>query len=176
MTRTMVPRLLAPLAALLLAGCKDTSGPTTPLITLGRRLTAGEQTACALTPTGAAYCWGLSSSFWEFGGSPNIIAGGGTPAGADVRTLAALARGVGNHFCAFTVSNAGVCWGRGSNGQLGNGETDVGNPPAIMDSGIVWQDITVGRLTSCGVSQAGAGYCWGLNQSGEIGDSLIATG
>ena len=92
---------------------------------------------CALTPDGAAYCWGTnSSSQLGTGGatgpgecrlsnpscSPNPlpVAGG--------LVFARVSAGAG-HTCAVTVTNIAYCWGGNWLGELGNGTTAESNVP-----------------------------------------------
>ena len=165
----------APLLALI--SCSDPAGPNAGA-TLGRRLIAGEQVACALDPIGAIYCWGLNSNFWEYGAPPEAIAGGGSPAKmASIFTLSKLALGVGTHFCGIDDDRRAVCWARGDNGQLGGGVVaNSGNAVVDVFGGIRWADISVSRLTTCGLSETAEGYCWGLNQQGAVGSSTVGLG
>jgi alpha-tubulin suppressor-like RCC1 family protein len=166
-----------PLLATLLMGCSDSTGPTGrgPSDATARRLIAGEKNTCALSSERDVYCWGLSSSFWEYGAPPETKPGGFAPVPAAVPSLERLALGVGTHFCGIAVDQSARCWARGTFGQLGGGAPgDTGNAVVTVTGGIEWADISVGRLTTCGLSESGAGYCWGHNQRGEVGDSSIA--
>jgi alpha-tubulin suppressor-like RCC1 family protein len=70
-----------------------------------------------------------------------------------------------------------VCWARGGVGQLGGGTFGAaGNPAVTVASDLHWTAISVGRLTTCGLSESGTGYCWGINQHGEVGASTVAIG
>lgn len=166
---------MAPLLALF--SCSDPVGPSGGE-TLGRRLIAGEQVACALDPNAAVYCWGLNSNFWEYGAPPAVIAGGGSPTKtASAFTLSKLALGVGTHFCGIDADRHAVCWARGDNGQLGGGAVaSQGNAVVDVVGGIRWADLSVSRLTTCGLSETGEGYCWGLNQQGAVGSSSVELG
>jgi alpha-tubulin suppressor-like RCC1 family protein len=171
----MARRLAAAAAALVLIAC-NSGEPTGPGSnpTLGRRLIAGETVACALTSSGQSHCWGLNSTFYEYGASTAIKPGGGAPSEAIVPVLASLARGVGSHFCGLNAGKDAICWGRDGSGQLGRGSVmATGNPAGTVFGGTKWKEITVGRIMTCGLSDANFGFCWGLNQYGSVGVAAI---
>ncbi len=160
--------------------CGDATSPTTTTsVTLGRRLIAGEQVACALRNDGTVFCWGGNSTFWEYAAAPATLPGGDSPLAAAVSPLYGLALGVGTHFCGLSSSSgvksgSATCWGRNDAGQLGGGNIGLtGEAPSVVAGGVKWADLSVGRITTCGVSDAGVGYCWGINQRGEIGSTSV---
>lgn len=167
-------RSLVTLATLTALGCDRTGPEPTRALTSG--IFASEQAACAINQ-GVVYCWGENTMFWEFGESPAAFPGSTTPIAVAVPGLASLARGSGPHLCGIDADGIGVCWGRGTRGQLGGGEIgDVGNGATYVNLPKSWHQIAVGRLTTCGVAADGVGYCWGHNQRGEIGDDLFDIG
>ncbi len=155
--------------------CRDSTAPAAdPTLVLGRRLIAGEQVACALTAEGRVNCWGLNTNVWEYAAPPGTIPGGVVPTAAATPIIASLARGVGTHFCGVNAKKDAVCWARDGAGQLGRGYLDLeGNAAANVNSDVKWADLSVGRLTTCGVSDTGVGYCWGRNQYGAVGAARI---
>jgi alpha-tubulin suppressor-like RCC1 family protein len=63
------------------------------------------------------------------------------------------------------------CWGRGDNGQLGDG--NYANSSTLvsvtgMFSGVT--KISCGHDYTCAVTATGALYCWGSNWSGALED------
>ncbi|MGH7679061.1 MAG: RCC1 domain-containing protein, partial [Gemmatimonadaceae bacterium] len=123
------------------------------------------------------FCWGLNSTWWEYGAPPDLVPGTGTPAAPIVEEIVSLAGGVGAHFCGITRAQGAICWGRGGFGQLGTGAVGaIGNSAAVVQGDIPWADISVSRISTCGLSTLGNGYCWGTNQSGEVGSPSIAIG
>jgi alpha-tubulin suppressor-like RCC1 family protein len=172
-------RWTAPLLASLLLACSESTAPKGhgPSDDSPRRLITGETVACALSSERDVYCWGLNTDFWAYGTAPATIAGGFAPTLSAVPSLEALGLGVGTHFCGIAADESARCWARGGFGQLGGGtEGDVGNAATTVSGGIHWADISVGRLTTCGVSDSGTGYCWGHNQRGEVGSSAVPIG
>ena len=85
------------------------------------------------------------------------------------------------HTCALTTEGRVKCWGRNSNGQLGNGTTtDFATPnpepvdvcaTALCDSAL--SDIVAidaGDSHTCALTASGGVKCWGRNGSGQVGD------
>lgn len=157
-------------AALVAGACLNPSEPD-PTPPPGRRLAVGAATACALDPDGKVYCWGVNSGFLEYGSS--AVPSSGSPVPVPMQPMLWLSGGWSQHRCGLTATGA-VCWGRGGNGQLGNGAIgSSGNVPVSLSVQESWADITTGRLTTCGVNTDGDAFCWGLNQFGEVGDTLL---
>jgi alpha-tubulin suppressor-like RCC1 family protein len=138
-------------------------------ITFSSIATSGYST-CALTASGAAYCWG-SNTFGQLGI--------GSTSNAAVPTAVTMPTGitfvfisVGRyHTCALTASGAAYCWGLNLGGSLGNGTTTNSTVPVAvtMPSGITFDTISTGWNHTCALTAAGIAYCWGQN-SGQVGD------
>jgi uncharacterized protein YjdB len=134
--------------------------------------TASGEHACALTTGGSAYCWGGGRS----GQRGALGAGTGTD-----HSLVPVAV-VGNyvfkdiavaleHTCAVTTAGQAYCWGDNNLGELGAptgacpwpiSYTDTCSPiPVAVSGGHVFESISVGGHTSCGLTADGEIYCWG---------------
>src|SRR5690606_3179394 len=77
----------------------------------------------------------------------------------------------GSHSCAL-LSDGGVqCWGRGWEGQLGNGSTGGSSTIPVdvssLDNAIA---ITGGHSHTCALRPTGAIACSGYNGNGQLGD------
>jgi Alpha-tubulin suppressor and related RCC1 domain-containing proteins len=86
-----------------------------------------------------------------------------------VYTFKSIAAG-DHHTCGVTLTGGVKCWGRGTNGQLGNGEfLDQVNPVDVtgLTSGVA--SVAVGEYHSCAVTTSGAAKCWGEGSVGQRG-------
>src|SRR3954470_6685413 len=94
------------LAVVLLVGaCLDPNEPTRS-IEGTRRLSVGATTACALDPAGGVYCWGLNSSYLEYGTSG--LQTSPIPIATPAQPLTSFGSGWGQHKCGLTDAGA-VC-------------------------------------------------------------------
>jgi alpha-tubulin suppressor-like RCC1 family protein len=119
-------------------------------------LDAGSSNTCALTSSGAAYCWGDGRT------TPVAVAEGWT--------FSALATS-GSHTCALATSGAAYCWGNNVAGQLGDGSTTNSATPVAVVGGHSFIALLAGRNAyTCGLTSAGTAYCWGYNGYGQLGN------
>jgi alpha-tubulin suppressor-like RCC1 family protein/CRISPR/Cas system-associated protein endoribonuclease Cas2 len=125
------------------------------------RIAAAERFTCGIADqTGVAYCWGR-----QFGATPVAVEG--------TRELAQLAAG-GYHACGANSGGGAVCWGRGGEGQLGDGvvtgSTETERLQAAPVNGALgFRQLAAGGLHTCGVASDGHAYCWGQNR-GQLGN------
>jgi alpha-tubulin suppressor-like RCC1 family protein len=143
--------------------------------------TAGRST-CVILDNGTVKCWGLNSSGQLGYGNTENIGDNETPSAIDPvdlgagRTATAIAGG-GDHFCAILDNGTVRCWGTGSSGELGYGNTqaigDNETPgsvgPVDLGAGRTAVAITAGTLHTCAILDNGSVRCWGHNTSGELG-------
>ena len=133
-------------------------------------ISAGNRHGCAVH-NGAAKCWGFNGSGQLGDGStastptPGLVTG---LDGLDGRDITAITAG-GQHSCAVVGATA-RCWGRGSEGQLGDG-TNMQRLVSVevkgLDSGVT--AIAAGWLHTCAIVNAAA-KCWGFNNNGQLGN------
>jgi cysteine-rich repeat protein len=142
------------------------------------QVAAGGVHTCALLASGKVRCWGWGGHGLLGYGNTNNIGDNETPASAgDVNiggSVIQIATG-SRHTCALLTSGAVRCWGKGSNGQLGYGDTKhVGDnefPSTIGDvavGGAVIQ-ITAGERHTCALLASGNVRCWGSGEYGQLG-------
>jgi len=73
---------------------------------------------------------------------------------------------VGNdHSCGIVQDNSLLCWGDGSNKQLGK---EVSTPDFVWQLDRVWTDVSAGLAATCAI-RSGRVVCWGANAHGEVG-------
>lgn len=136
------------------------------------RVRVGGGHICARTYGSKPYCWGASG----FGERGNGVISNQQSTPVRVHRLDAVAHIVasGNHTCAVSGEEAAYCWGRNSEGQLGDGTTTDRTRPVAVEGSLTLRDLSVGPSAvgnhTCGVTTGGDAYCWGPNASGELGD------
>ncbi|HLV26411.1 MAG TPA: Ig-like domain-containing protein, partial [Gemmatimonadales bacterium] len=132
-------------------------------------VTAGRDFSCALTPAGAAYCWGEGSGGQLGRGStedsrvPVAVSGG--------HVFTSISAGH-EHSCGLTTTGSVLCWGTVDLGILGS--EPLGNTPRQVIGGNGFVQLTSGKRHSCGIRTNGTAFCWGSNVMGPFGDGLQA--
>lgn len=147
-------------------------------------LRPGGNHTCALTRSGAAYCWG-----GNYAGQLGLAGGSQqqkltpTPVETALRFVALstgynYSCGVACNSCGGAFDGSAYCWGENITGQLGNGSvlesiTNAGiATPQRVTGGFSFTGIRGNRVHTCGlVAQAGAALCCGDNSAGELGNA-----
>jgi alpha-tubulin suppressor-like RCC1 family protein len=133
-------------------------------------ITAAPSHTCALTPAGAAWCWGaqfggqlgdgvIATTNGDFRTTPTQVLGG--------ITFASISAG-GNHNCGLTAAGVAWCWGSNQFGQLGDGTKTNRAQPVQVSGGLTFASISSGERHTCALTANGTGYCWGAFQ--YVGD------
>jgi len=140
-------------------GSNNWSGSNTPVSVYGMTdattsISSGERHTCVVRTTGALSCWGDSYNGLGDGTSarsnvPLSISSLGT-------TVRLVSAGLaGWHTCALTADGTAKCWGRNSEGQLGDASTTQRLSPTNI-GGIVAPQINITTLS--GFALPGSGY------------------
>ncbi len=133
-------------------------------------ISAGHSHACALSTSGAAYCWG-SNAGGRLGTGASLTGGRTAPAPvAGALAFRTISAGY-YHTCGVTRAGVTYCWGRNDQGETGNGATTAHGLPARVSGDFA------GRLVSaavqfdysCALGRDSALYCWGANCYGQLG-------
>jgi formylglycine-generating enzyme required for sulfatase activity/alpha-tubulin suppressor-like RCC1 family protein len=131
-------------------------------------LAAGDQHTCALKADGAVWCWGRNGSGQLGNGEtnsspdPQAVRVLGLPS---VRTIFSGAY----HVCSVDYEGSVWCWGRNSEGQLGDGfKTDRSTPAKVSGLPKI-VSMALGMYHSCALAESGAIWCWGFNTQGQLG-------
>jgi len=143
------------------------------------QVAAGQSHTCALLTNGSVRCWGGSTGGrLGFGTGISSVGDNETPASVGDVPVGGIAHQIATgsyHTCAVLSDGGLRCWGTGSSGQLGYGNTDdigdnetpasVGNVPV---GGAVAQ-IATGQMHTCALLVGGAVRCWGFGSPGWLG-------
>jgi len=143
---------------------------------------------CALLVNGRVRCWGDGmnrvlgygdTDTVGDGVGPSIISKGDVPVDPS-RTVVQLSTG-SQHACALLSDGNIRCWGYGTNGRLG-----YGNTIAVGDSGVSIYatgdvplggravQISLGAAHTCALLDTGAVRCWGQGSSGQLGYGSVS--
>ncbi|XXX76418.1 hypothetical protein WMF30_53100 [Sorangium sp. So ce134] len=141
-------------------------------------ISAGLAHTCVLRRDGSVWCWGRNS-FAESGrpeGEPvvhlpaqvplpgkalHVAVGGGYSREDDA---------IPAHSCAIMEDTTVTCWGRGAQGQLGNGSFYPARAPTRVPSLINVVQLSLGASHSCAVKTGDELYCWGADDEGQLGN------
>lgn len=132
-------------------------------------LTAGYSFTCGVSTSSGVYCWGMNDPVGQLGiGSilpttsirPLAVAG----SSSFTRVFAGEF-----HVCALDGSGAAYCWGRNSNGQLGDGSTVDRLSPVRSAGDTRFTSLSLGQYHTCGIAIDGYAYCWGDNSLRQLG-------
>ena len=146
-------------------------------------ISAGKYFTCALSYEKRVYCWG-NNVVGQLGNNvtgtdsplPVLVIDGdsSTNALSDITQVE-----LGDyHTCALNSSGNTYCWGYGTSGQLGNGESGSTNYPVLVVDG---QNSTSalesidqvggGDEFSCALNSSGGVLCWGAESDGRLGNN-----
>ena len=158
------------LGAVLLITPATTTATASVVSPISSTFSAGDDQACGLTTTGAAYCWGYNAQGQLGDGTTNHSDENGPQAVIGGLTFASISVGYG-HACALTPAGIAYCWGDNAQGQLGDGTSGTNRlTPTAVIGGLTFASISAGSDHTCALTTAGIAYCWGDNAEGQLGD------
>lgn len=152
--------------------------------------------ACALTSSGAVYCWGRNTDGQMGDGTivPKDIAtpvcqtGSGAGCSGGAAFVGAVGIAAGNsHTCALMLNGEVQCWGQAASGQIGDGTTGVSgrqeNPQLVCASGSAGTcvalgsviSLALGGLHSCALLNDNTIKCWGSDAAQQLGEGPTST-
>ncbi|MEI6742122.1 MAG: Ig-like domain-containing protein [bacterium] len=151
-------------------GRKNVPTQVTGLTSGVASISSGTYHTCAVLATGAAQCWG-ANNHGQLGDASSTYRSVPT----DVSTLSANVASISagwEHTCARLTTGAAKCWGRNSEGQLGDGTNGSRNVPVNvvgLSSGVASIE-TSQSLSTCATVADNNVKCWGYNEWGQLGD------
>ena len=152
-----------------------------PKVDLGAKalsLAAGENHTCAIVEGGKVRCWGRSNvgqlglaSVQSIGDNEQPWSVADVPIGGPVTAIVAGRE----HNCVLMAGGKVRCWGGGTFGQLGYGNTNhVGDNETPASAGDVAvggpvKQLSAGENFTCALLESGKVRCWGQGASGTLG-------
>jgi alpha-tubulin suppressor-like RCC1 family protein len=147
-----------------------------------KRVAVGRSHTCGIASDAGGpdslYCWGYDSNGEQGNGSGNtpqilptlVTAPTSVPAWIDI------AAGL-NHTCAVGSDNTLWCWGRNSQGQLGDGTTTAQSlPKQVLPAGAAdWKSVSASGEFTCGLRGSGQLWCWGRNDQAQLGGGDVVS-
>jgi alpha-tubulin suppressor-like RCC1 family protein len=159
-----------------------------PVPGLGTRVVsvaAGDAHTCAALADGSAACWGAGDE-GEIGdgaamdrSSPTVVSG---LDGQSTPDRAAEVAAGSAHTCARLADGTLRCWGRGGDGQIGDGAAETRTTPATPalvapgdgpGAAASATGVAAGAAHSCALDAGGQVWCWGRGDSGQLGGAML---
>ena len=149
----------------------------------GRRVFASGDNTCALSTAGTVHCWG-AGDFGQLGlGAATDVGVTASPSAAGSALLGGVITDLSvgaEHVCGVSLDGRPLCWGRGSDGQLGVGSRnhigdDESEISAHADVGAVVVQVASGAGFTCALTLDGDVRCWGLSDEGQRGTGSTAS-
>jgi alpha-tubulin suppressor-like RCC1 family protein len=126
---------------------------------------------CALLADASLWCWGYN---WEGQlGQGDVHPGTDRPSPVQVGTTrdwVFVAAGQG-HGCGIRSPGTLHCWGRNTDGQIGQGDIQPQQYRAPIQVGedADWVEVSCGQGTTCARKSDNSLWCWGSMESGALG-------
>jgi alpha-tubulin suppressor-like RCC1 family protein len=133
-----------------------------------REVGVGDGHACAINLNSVVYCWGRG-----YAGQLGDGTSDGRPRPAAIATTGDstfFGLSVGDdHACAIRARDGQLfCWGRNTNGQVGNGTTSSVTSPVAITGLVNLSRVVAGPRHTC-ASGPDTFWCWGANAAGQLG-------
>jgi hypothetical protein len=129
-----------------------------------------------VSSAGRALCWG-SNEYGELGNGASAesgFSGGNVPQAVLLNQVYETVSAGDRFTCALQPGSTGRCWGRGVEGQLGNGQPIIIFVPLRMADGLRVSSITTGYTHGCALGPGRRVHCWGDGSRGQLGTMRVS--
>ena len=136
-----------------------------------RAIGIGGAHRCEQALDDALECWG--ANYWGMFGNGTTKSSSLTPVTAAGGTAYASFVATRTGTCGLTSDGRAQCWGRGADGQIGNGSLVDALIPADVSGGYRFMMLASSGSSDfvCGIAYTGRAYCWGLGSFAQLGDN-----
>lgn len=125
--------------------------------------------SCATLSDGSSKCWGYNSDGRLGNGSTSGWLTANTLTRASISSPSYVGSGY-YHICALISDGTVKCWGKNSDGQLGDG-TIIDRISPVSVSGLTnVTQLAINSYHGCARISDGTIKCWGKNSNGQLGD------
>lgn len=132
-------------------------------------IAGGSEHTCAVDSVGSAWCWGRDNKGQLGNGHVPTDSLVPAPVSGD-HTFTRITAGL-EHTCALDARGRAWCWGRNTEGQLGDLNVLVEAPTPIQVTGDhTFTALEAGYSHTCGIDTELQAWCWGSNSDWQIGD------
>ena len=149
-------------AGLTLVGVAPAAAEPSPLPPFAQ-ISSGTTHTCALTASGAAYCWG-DDGYGQLGNGRDVGANQSSPSPVTTPPGVTWAQVSASEAstCAVTTAGALYCWGGFA---LGNEDVERADEPypVTTPAGVTWTKVSHGINGGCALTTTDALYCWGYS-------------
>lgn len=139
-----------------------------------KKISVGNEHVCALNTQDAVWCWGNGTNGQAGNGGTGNYS---SPVAVHTSTgmtgpIVDISVG-GTQSCAIDATGQLWCWGTGSSGQLGTGETAFQTRPVLVStaSGMAFpvSKVSAGDVHTCAIDATTSVWCWGTAANGRLG-------
>lgn len=150
-------------------------------------VSAGYSHSCAVLAGGGLRCWGYNDKGQLGDGTikdPIADINDHLPVTALIGEVVSVDAGSESHTCAVRTNKTVSCWGDAKYGQVGDGVavaepeaspeiTRIQRSPRLVPGISDASQVSLGRFSTCAVTEAPAVKCWGRNDYGQLGRADI---
>lgn len=130
-------------------------------------MSSGEDYGCLIDEARRLYCWGEGANY-KLGLGDNRSRSRPVQVGTFtdwdvISTSSGSAADPGGtiHTCGLRTSGRLYCWGTGTNGVLGVGDTQPRMTPTEVLPGSLWKEVSTGLRHTCAIRNDDTLWCWG---------------